>query len=77
MHGKSKCTINHLKNPDGPPLRASIINIQYLKTASQKQQKPVLNAQSEYKSRVYFKNLITTKTVGKLKIWFILSLENK
>ena len=59
-----------LKNPDGPPLRASMI---YLQTVSQKQQNPVLNTKSENKKSVYFKNLITTKTLDKLQICFILS----
>ena len=51
-----------------------MIYLQYLQTASQKQQKSVLNAKSENKNRIYFKNLITTKTVVKLQICFILSL---
>ena len=63
-----------MKDLDGSSI---IIYLQYLQTASQKQQKSVLNAKSENKNRVYFKNLITTKTVGKLQNWFILSLENK
>ena len=55
-----------MKDLDGSSI---IIYLQYLQTASQKQQKSVLNAKSENKNRVYFKNLITTKNCGQTSNW--------